>query len=114
MVIPMAERICVKSRGVKIEPPSESEVSGMEAWVMVSRIGGADTLVCHFGGADILVCYRIREWRDILVPPERIRVCSGGKNATTRRLAADKNVCPTMVTRSRQLMTTLNSIATLS
>src|SRR5579862_6330985 len=45
-----------------------------------------------FGGAGILACHRIREWRDILVPPERIRVCSGGKDATTRRLD-DRQEC---------------------
>src|SRR5205814_4214619 len=27
-----------------------------------------------FGGADILVCRCVREWRDILVPPERTQV----------------------------------------
>src|SRR5579862_7584482 len=57
--------------------------------------GGAGILACHPGGTDILVCCRIREWRDILVPPERLGVCSGGKNAATRRLETDKNVCPT-------------------
>src|SRR5579862_597883 len=66
-----------RSRSLRIWNKLNSAPRRCADWRSITR-----QLSCY-GGADILVCPRIREWRDILVPPERIRVRSGGKNATT-------------------------------